>query len=288
MNNKPRKPCFAAFWSFCTIGLGHVYSGEAGRGVVLHLGGYLILAAWIWLLLRVKLDGVILFSGLAVLIGYYLWCLIDAVRAARQKAEYYEVKPYNKACIYLLLLFLLNLVGQPIAAYFAYFIKKDYVQAYKFPSGSMSPTLLSGDRILVSKSAYKHSDPQRNDLIVFEFPKDPSMDYIKRVIAVAGDTVEIKDKKVVLNGVPQQEEFAVHEDTKILPESAGPRDYLPAVAVPKNSLFVMGDNRDNSFDSRFWGFVNKSKVKGKVMTIYWSWDKDNGRVRWERIGRKIQ
>ena len=282
MNNKPRKPCFAAFWSFWTIGLGHVYSGKAGRGFVLHLGGYLILAAWIWLLM-VKSDSVVLLSGLAI--GYHLWCLLDAVRAARQKSEYYEVKPYNKTCVYLLLLFLLNFVGQPIAAYV---IKKDYLQAYKCPAGSMSPTLLPGDSILVSKSAYKKSDPQHNDVIVFEFPMDPSFDYIKRVVAVQGDTVEIKEKKVFLNEVPQKETFVIHNDTKMLPASAGPRDYFPARAVPKNSLFVMGDNRDNSFDSRFWGFVDKSKVKGKALTIYWSWDKENGRVRWERIGRKIQ
>jgi len=186
-----------------------------------------------------------------------------------------------------------------IALLLALFIRTFVVQAFKIPSGSMLDTLLIGDHILVNKFIYgvknplngntwiPFKKPGRRDIVVFKYPVNPSQDYIKRVIGVAGDTIEIRDKKIYVNGEPQTEEYAIFLDNKILPAEVQPRDNLGPITVPENSLFVMGDNRDNSYDSRFWKFVDLKAVKGKAFILYWSWDKENFAVRWNRIGSLV-
>ncbi len=191
-----------------------------------------------------------------------------------------------------------------IAFVLAFFIRTFIVQAFKIPSGSMLPTLQIGDHILVSKFSYgvkmpfsgkvliPVSDPEPNDIVVFEFPRDPQLDYIKRVIAVAGDKVEVRDKKIYINGKPFNDQHGVFSDPHIIPASSGPRDNYGPVTVPPHHIFVMGDNRDNSFDGRFWGFVDLNAVRGKAFLIYWSWDVRKpllsvdrfASVRWSRIG----
>ena len=186
-----------------------------------------------------------------------------------------------------------------IAVVLALFIRTFVVQAFKIPSGSMKPTLLVGDHILVNKFIYgvrlpfsnstliPIKEPTRGDIVVFKFPEDPKKDFIKRVIAVAGDTVQIRNKKVYINGKPVDDPHGTHLDPHSIPGEARPRDNFGPVTVPHDSLFVMGDNRDHSYDSRFWGFVNLSAVKGKAFILYWSWDKDNTGVRWGRLGDLI-
>jgi signal peptidase I len=191
-----------------------------------------------------------------------------------------------------------------IALVLALFIRTFIVQAFKIPSGSMLPTLQIGDHILVSKFVYGVKmpftgtvvlpvrNPQTNDIVVFKFPRDPKLDYIKRVIGTAGDKIEVRNKKVFINGKPFDDKYGVHTDPRILPASAGPRDNFGPVTVPEGAIFVMGDNRDNSFDSRFWGFVDLKAVRGKAYIIYWSWDVQKPlfsadrftSVRWNRIG----
>jgi signal peptidase I len=182
-----------------------------------------------------------------------------------------------------------------IALLLALFIRTFVVQAFKIPSGSMKNTLLIGDHILVNKFIYgiknplngntwiPIKEPQRRDVIVFKYPINPEQDYIKRVVGVEGDTIEIKDKKVYVNGEPQEEDYTIFLDKRVLPGSLQPRDNMGPITVPENSLFVMGDNRDNSYDSRFWKFVDLKAVKGKAFVLYWSWDKENFSVRWSRI-----
>ncbi len=188
-----------------------------------------------------------------------------------------------------------------IALILALFIRTFFVQAFKIPSGSMIKTLLIGDHILVNKMAYgvrnpitrnswiEFSKPQRGDVIVFIYPVDRSKDFIKRVIGVAGDTIEIRDKKVYVNGTLFPDPPGVqHTDPRILPASVQPRDNFGPVVVPPGHLFVMGDNRDQSYDSRFWGFVPVKDVKGKAFIIYWSWDSQHFRPRLNRIGHLIK
>ena len=164
---------------------------------------------------------------------------------------------------------------------------RNYAQPYKIPSGDNAPTLLIGDRI-VTDLRLAAKNPNRGDLIVFEYPKKPKKDFVKRVVAIGGDIVEIRNKVLLINNMVIQKTVAVHNDSNVLSTSQSPRDNYGPVTVPENSYFVMGDNRDHSYDSRFWGFVKKSKIKGTVKSIYWSWDHEKATVRWNRIGKKIQ
>ncbi|HLC26430.1 MAG TPA: signal peptidase I [bacterium] len=174
-----------------------------------------------------------------------------------------------------------------IAIILALFIRTFVVQAFKIPSGSMIPTLLIGDHILVNKFIYRFTDPARDEIIVFKYPQDETRDFIKRVIGLPGDTVEVRKKVVYVNGKPLQENFIQHEDPTLLPGMASPRDYLGPLVVPAKSYFVMGDNRDNSQDSRFWGFLKSDEIKGKAFLIYWSWDRDKPGPRWNRLGKLL-
>ncbi|MFW2367229.1 MAG: signal peptidase I [Desulforhopalus sp.] len=173
-----------------------------------------------------------------------------------------------------------------VAILLALFIRTFVVQAFKIPSGSMLPTLLIGDHLLVNKFIYgirvpftgkvliPVKNPHQGDVVVFRFPKDRSIDYIKRVIGTPGDTVEIKNKKVYINGEPISDPHANISPAAILNGKSSPRDNFGPILVPSGRIFVMGDNRDNSYDSRFWGFVDQRDILGKAFILYWSWDID--------------
>ncbi len=194
------------------------------------------------------------------------------------------IKEYAEAIITALLLALI------IRAYI--------IQAFKIPSGSMIPTLLIGDHILVTKFIYgtkiPFSDksilvfkqPEKGDIIVFKYPEDPKKDFIKRVVATGGDTLEERNKIMYVNGKEVTEPYAYHGDSFVRPRG-DPRDNFGPLIVPENKVFVMGDNRDQSFDSRYWGFVDIKAIKGKALIIYWSWDPGN-RLRFNRIGRLVK
>ena len=188
-----------------------------------------------------------------------------------------------------------------IAIILALVIRAYVVQAFKIPSGSMEDTLLIGDHLLVSKFIYgtkipftdtqvlKIRDPKRGDVVVFEYPEDPRKDFIKRIVGVPGDVVEGKDKKVYVNGTLYELPQAVHKESEIIPKEQNPRDTFGPVVVPENSYFVMGDNRDRSYDSRFWKFVRRDQLKGLAFIKYWSIDGDwyKFNIRWRNIGRLI-
>jgi signal peptidase I len=191
-----------------------------------------------------------------------------------------------------------------IALILALIIRTFLFQAFKIPSGSMEDTLLIGDHLLVNKFIYgiqlpwsddrylSLRDPQRGDVIVFEFPLDEDLpfykrrDFIKRVIGVPGDVVEVRDKTVYINGAPLVLPQEVHKGPAYAEDPR--RDNLVPVKVPPGHYFVMGDNRDRSFDSRFWGFVDKSEIKGLAFIKYWSWNRETHSPRWNRIGRSIE
>ncbi len=182
-----------------------------------------------------------------------------------------------------------------VAIILALFIRTFVVQAFKIPSGSMLPTLLIGDHLLVNKFIYgiripftgkiliPIKSPQHGDVVVFRFPKDRSIDYIKRVVGTPGDTIEIKNKKVFINGQPMQDTHAHFSSPALLDAQASPRDNFGPILVPEQRIFVMGDNRDNSYDSRFWGFVDQQDILGKAFILYWSWDIDKPLLSLERF-----
>jgi signal peptidase I len=179
-----------------------------------------------------------------------------------------------------------------IAFVLAMIIRAFFIQAFKIPSGSMLDTLQIGDHLLVNKIVYgvkvpfTHmvffpiSDPERGDIIVFEFPEDPGKDFIKRIVGVPGDTIEVRKKVVYRNGEPLDEPYAQYTDPHTF---RAPRDNMGPVKVPEDKFFVMGDNRDESYDSRFWGFVDRGAIKGRAWIIYWSW-RGPSTIRWGRIG----
>jgi len=193
-----------------------------------------------------------------------------------------------------------NVEAIAIAILLALFIRTFVVQAFKIPSGSMKETLQIGDHILVNKFIYgiripfvqktiiPIKEPRKDDIIVFRYPENPKLDFIKRVVGVEGDIIEIHNKKLYVNDELVEREYAIHTDPHIIPAVYNQRDNFGPVVVPPDSLFVMGDNRDNSKDSRFWGFVNLNAIKGKAFMIYWSWNKNNSQsflnyVRWDRL-----
>ena len=182
----------------------------------------------------------------------------------------------------------------------ALFIRAYFVQAFKIPSGSMIPTLLVGDHILVNKFIYgttlPFSDrrvlvfrkPEKGDIIVFKYPEDRSRDFIKRVIAVEGDVIESKNKVIYVNGKAVSEPYAQHTDTSLRPGGIEPRDNFGPYIVPKENYFMMGDNRDQSYDSRYWGYVDMKDIRGEALILYWSWDGKKHWPRFERIGRLVK
>jgi signal peptidase I len=212
-----------------------------------------------------------------------------------------------------------------VAVVLALFIRTFVVQAFKIPTGSMETNLLIGDHLLVNKLVYSPSlgaledkllakkPIQRGHVVVFKFPEDPTRDFIKRVIGLPGETVEIRNKKVFINGQPIDEPYVHFLEPPLRPEDPeyglrveGRGDNWGPAVVPADHLFVMGDNRDNSRDSRYWGFLGRDQVKGRALLVYWSyeatreeyhrtgleWVKDTltafGKTRWQRFFHLIR
>jgi len=195
-----------------------------------------------------------------------------------------------------------------VAVILALFVRTFVVQAFKIPTGSMENNLLIGDHLLVNKFVFAPTrtwledtllpiDPiRRGDILVFKYPEDPERDFIKRTIGLPGETLELRNKKVYINGKPLDEPY-VHflfpaDEESGTSDSAGfdvRRNYGP-VTVPAGHYFMMGDNRDNSQDSRYWGFMPRDYVKGKALFVYFSFGEDqNGStsVRWSRLLHQI-
>lgn len=172
---------------------------------------------------------------------------------------------------------------------FVFFVMTFVVQAFQIPTGSMEPTLLVGDFLLVNKLVYSapvlplekvilpRRDIRRQDIVVFKYPKKLNNDFVKRVIGLEGEKIEIKDKQVYVNDRPIAESYKVHNDTQVFTKNGfyryddTIRDNFGPVVVPPGHCFVMGDNRDNSADSRFWSFLPMDNIKGKPWVIYFSY-----------------
>ncbi len=200
-----------------------------------------------------------------------------------------KIKEYGKSLI--------------IAGLLALFVRSFVVEAFTIPSGSMEPTLLVGDYLLVNRLSYvvklpftdivllDLADPKPGDTVVFRYPLDHTKDFIKRVIAKEGDRVAIRDKIVYVNGRRISDPHARFESPDDITDGSSPRDNFGPITVPAQCYFVMGDNRDDSLDSRFWGFVRKDELVGKAGLLYFSHDRNGDlihQVRWERIGHLVR
>ena len=160
-----------------------------------------------------------------------------------------------------------NLESIVWAAALALAIRTFIVAPFKIPSGSMRPTLIEGDRILVNKFLYRFRQPQRGDIIVFRYPEEPKRPFIKRLVAVGGDTVEIRDGQVIVNGSPLNSS-GIFSHNHYYNQGPNGQEGV-AVQVPDGALFVLGDNSASSHDSRFWGFVPRRLLIGKALCIFW-------------------
>ena len=185
-----------------------------------------------------------------------------------------------------------------IAVVLALFVRTFVFQAFKIPTGSMENNLLIGDHLILNKFVHgvaggektllPMDDIHRGDVIVFKFPEDPSRDFIKRVIGLPGETLEVRQKKVYINGQPLEEPYVHYMAASGLPAefrevtSGQVKDNYGPVTVPPNEYFMMGDNRDNSLDSRWWGFLKRDYIKGKALFIYWSYE--SGQQGYEQPG----
>ncbi len=203
-----------------------------------------------------------------------------------QKRQKSLVREYVDTAVYAVLLTLL--------------LRVFVVQAFRIPSESMVPTLLVGDFLFVNKVEYGPKlpfthirlpgidKPKDGDVIVFQYPPEPNRDYIKRCVAVGGQTVEVRDKQLYVEGKKRVEPYVQHIDPTVQPPGYGPRDFFGPYTVPLGYLFMMGDNRDNSYDSRYWGPVDFDLVKGRAMFIYWSWDGERNWPRFQRLFKAIR
>jgi len=292
MGVKKRNPFISLVLSIIAPGLGQIYNGQTKKGIIFYSVSLLILLTYS--ILGLYFYGFIIF--IIIGLGWFIFINADSLLTAI-KIKKIELNDYNKWYIYLAFILIIHIITLGSKE----FLVK--IKAYSIPSGAMQNTLLVGDYILANNAAYglrnpfsnkvwiPISKPQQGDVVIFIFPQDPSKDYIKRVVALPGDRIQIVDKKVLVNGKAFETPKAIFEESTILPAPRAPgesaRDNLGPVEVPADSYFVLGDNRDRSYDSRFWGFVPFDYIRGKALYVYISRDPKNSLIRWERIGEPI-
>jgi len=289
----------AGILSYLVPGLGQVYNGQACRGLLF----YTLYSLWGSASFIISLKAIrgsygrlvipLVFFFLITSLAALIAIIVDAIRNASKRRGFFDAKSYNKLWIYLLA------IG--VSQGSDYMIRQTFgdimVKPYKIPTSSMSPTLEAGDLLLCDKLIYSKENPQRGDVVVFEHPDHPGVDYIKRLIGLPGDSLEIREKQIFINRVPLPELYVKHIDSQILLPDVSRRDYFGPIVLPDGQYFVMGDNRDNSLDSRFWGTVDRKLILGKPILIYWSWDpsipnwkfiKKWGSLRKGRIGMVVK
>ncbi len=278
-----RKPWLAALLSLLLPGLGQLYCARLGRAVLMVMGSVVIYNVAMAILVFSDLNPFnVALPGLMTL-AYLLVVMVDAYRIAKQCGDNVSKRPYNRWYLYVLLV-----VGWNCLTSY-WFLFSDY-QAYSMPAFSMEDSIMVGDYILVDCSAYDSAAPEINDIVVFVFPRDGVTKYIKRCVAGPGDNVLVQDKVLYVNNTMIESSPNVkYTDVDgsgnplVQPRKEGgldSRDNFGPYMVPSDSYFILGDNRDNSFDSRYWGPVPDSLILGKVVRIHWSAD-------WRRIGISV-
>lgn len=281
-----RSPLAAVVLSLLATGLGHIYNGRLVAGLVLFLASLLFapFAAFAAILPVSTAVLVVLLLGTAAVLGVYVFAVIDAYRLARGVGERYELRDFNRPVVYVLFI----LVGVTYPVGIVHSVRANYFEAFLVPSASESPNVLPGDRILVNKVRMHSRAPERGEIIAFRHPTERGQNWIKRVIALPGDTVEVRGNQVFVNGKQLERErvsAASLEAVKgqvrgeVFTETNSGRRYRVMVGpgnatdfksqtVPEGTCFVVGDNRNHSRDSRHFGFVPLGNVLGPVDYIY--------------------
>ena len=278
---KRRKWWIAGLLNFFVSGLGQAYNGEVTKGLLF----YSIIATWSGLTFSLtyyimkysitRLNVVFLFLFFFISLAAYLFIIIESIHVAQKTGEDHKVKRYNRWYIYLLVILIVSGVNQIVSLAF----NENVLKTYKIPSKSMMPAIEAGDYVICNQLYYRYNNPERGDLIIFKCPQDETLDYIKRVVAGPGDTIEIRGNDVFINGSNIEEPYAIYT------QGNGYMHYFGPVTIGEGEYFVMGDNRNNSEDSRVWGSVKRDKIQGKAIFIYFSWDNDISA--WNFIGRLL-
>jgi len=285
----PRKWYWAGFLSYLVPGLGQIYNGLVARGLLY----YCLFSIWGSCLFVLslnamkanfnKLNVILLFVGLFIALIIFVYIIVDAIRQAKKQESPYHLKSYNKWTIYILAILIHQGVDYVVSAS----IRDVLIKPYRIPTASMDPTLITGDLILNNKLSFSTSNPKRGDVVIFQYPPNEELVYVKRIIGLPGDTLFIKNKEVFINRSQLDEPYVIHIDSTIHPIGHGPRDHFGPSVVPSNRYFVLGDNRDNSLDSRYWGTVERNQIKGIPRLIYLSLGRRFPFIRFQRIGKMI-
>lgn len=279
---KRREKVISIIYSIITPGLGHVYNGQIKKGIILFCISYIILI--VLLVLRIELSFIGMISLLFISLCWWLYVIIDSSNFALKEKEVILI-PNNKWYCYLLF----GIMGISLSILFELFVSEELsgIKKYNVDSGGMKPSILIGDRLIIDTKYYKKNKPRRGDVVLFIYPKNRDVYFLKRIIAIDGDAIEIKNKNIVLNNVKNKDTSGYFNDKMNIPASLGTRDNMGLTKIQPEQVFVMGDNRDTSYDSRFWGPLHVKDIVGKAMYIYWSWDEENSDVRWNRLGCPI-
>jgi signal peptidase I len=274
---KRPKPWVAFFLGLLFPGFGQIYLGSLRKAM--------FILAWFWIsfgsLTIMWAYFISSFNSLLVLLTLVFVTLITIAALAYREATgdhlAVELRWYRRWYGLLAIFLSFSVVLQPVGG----LALKYFVKSYKIPIGSMLPTLAAGDHIFVKKVSYRFrvpfadrtlidfSAPQRGDIIVFKYPQDETKEFVKRIVGLPGDIVEIRNKDLYVNRQRAEENYIQHSDSRT---GVDRRDNLDPVTVPQGSYFVLGDNRDQSLDSRFFGFVSEDKIRGKAFLVYWSLD----------------
>jgi signal peptidase I len=270
-----RIPIIAFLLSIPLQGLGHMYNGQLWKGILFFCGSWLLLLVLGLSGLFLSLSG--FFFALAAALIYRIFVATHAaIEAARLKTVH--LKWYNKWYVYICALLIIGILESVLFPTYRQIIG---MRSYRVPSTAMTPTLKIGDHFTTKLGIYKQRLPERGDIVTFPFPEDRSITFLMRVIGLPGERIQIKDKVVFINDRSLDDPWSVHTDEHVASRDAFPRDNFGPMDIPEGEVFVLGDDRDYSQDSRFWGNLKIKDIEGKALYIYWSDDYD-------RIGKKLE
>ena len=272
---KRRIPIVAFSLSILAPGLGHVYNGNLLKGI-LFCGLWFLLFTAAYVGLTGSLSGLICGVIIVILCSVFIaiHATIDAVRLQAAHLKWYN-KWYVYVCAWLVVILPLQAVDL--------FTQQEIgeLKAFRVPMDSMAPTLKKGEYFMAILYQYGDWIPERGDIVIFPFSDDRSKRFVKRIVGLPGEQIQIKNKIVFINGQALDDPWGVRDRNKTFPADISPRDNYGPVSIPEGYVFVMGDNRDFSSDSRFWGFVDIEDIQGKPLFIYWSDDLS-------RVGKQLE
>ncbi len=299
---KQRKAWISASLSGTVPGLGQLYNGNIRLAIILGALSVLFYSTIVLFCLD-SFRGLLLAATLASIFSVY--AAIEAWRASK-KLGVMALGKFQKKRFYVLFLVAVTCSPEVLDLFTP---PGDHFATFSIPSQSMVPTLLIGDYVMANGWAFARREPERGEVIVFQYPKDHDIRYVKRLIGLPGDVIEVRHNEIILNGTKIEDKpgeaiqgddgypYRLFEETignrhftvrKINNQAFMDRENFGPITVPAGQYFAMGDNRDRSSDSRYWGFIQKSELVGKMLYLYFSFDKENLQMRWDRVGKEIQ